>query len=121
FIGMAALPYSTFFEGLGPLLEVPGYAITTLAALLGILNWRHYGVLLAVSVMFGAATTLAAVFMSDFATGKYMRSSDLALLYAAAILENAGYRQLNAWWGCVGTVQALRGKGGWGHMTRRAF
>jgi len=28
---------------------------------------------------------------------------------------------LNAWWGCVGTVQAMTGKGGWGTMKRKAF
>jgi tetratricopeptide (TPR) repeat protein len=36
------------------------------------------------------------------------------------IFEGFG-QQLNAWWGCVGTVQALTGKGGWGPMKRRAF
>ena len=109
------------FEGLGPLLEVSGYAITTVAALIGILNRHHYHVLLAVSVLFGGATTLVAVFMSDVATRKYRRPRDLALLLAAAVFESAGYRQLNSWWGCVGTWQAATGKGGWGPMTRKAF
>jgi len=75
--------------------------------------------LLAVSVLFGAATTLVAVFMSDLATRKYPLPRDLALLLAAATFENAGYRQLNSWWGCVGTWQAATGRGGWGPMTVR--
>ena len=29
--------------------------------------------------------------------------------------------QLVSWWGCVGTVQAMTGKSGWGVMKRRAF
>jgi hypothetical protein len=77
--------------------------------------------LLAVSVLFGAATTLVAVFMSDLATRKYPLPRDLALLLAAATFENAGYRQLNSWWGCVGTWQAATGRGGWGPMTRKTF
>jgi hypothetical protein len=28
---------------------------------------------------------------------------------------------LNALWGCVGTFQAMTGKGGWGAMKRQAF
>jgi hypothetical protein len=40
---------------------------------------------------------------------------------AVALLENCGYRQLNACWALVGTVQALTGKGGWRVMKRRAF
>jgi len=38
-----------------------------------------------------------------------------------AVLESFGYRQLNSLWGCVGTVQALTGQGGWGSMKRKAF
>ena len=45
----------------------------------------------------------------------------IALLVAVAILESFGYRQINSLWGCLGTVQALTGKGGWGPMKRRAF
>jgi hypothetical protein len=36
-------------------------------------------------------------------------------------LESFGYRQVNSLWGCLGTMQALTGKGGWGMMKRRAF
>ena len=74
-----------------------------------------------VSLMFGAAVTLLLVLLSDVATRRYLRGRDLALLMAVAVLENCGYRQLNAWWGCVGTFQACTGTGGWGTMTRRPF
>jgi hypothetical protein len=50
-----------------------------------------------------------------------LRGRDLAILCAAALLENVGCRQLNSWWGCVGTVQAMTGRGGWGSIKRRAF
>ena len=95
--------------------------VTTVAFFLGLLNWPHYRAMLAGSILFGAATTLVSVFLSDVSTRKYMRPRDLALIDASAILENAGYRQLNSWWGCVGTVQAMTGKSGWGPMTRKAF
>jgi len=120
-VGMGVLPYTTFFEGIGPLLELSGYVISTAAAILGVLNWSHFRVLLAVSLLFGASTTLIAVFLSDVGTGRYLRGRDLAILLTAAVLENVGYRQLNAWWGCVGTAQAAAGKKGWGAMTRKAF
>jgi cellulose synthase/poly-beta-1,6-N-acetylglucosamine synthase-like glycosyltransferase len=120
-VGIVVLPMTMVFEGVGPLIEVVGYFVTTVAALIGILDWSRYGVLLAVSVLFGAATTLLAVLLSDLTARRYLRGRDLALLCAAAVLENVGYRQLNSWWGCVGTFQALTGKGGWGPMKRRAF
>ena len=118
---MGVLPYNAIFEGFGPLLELVGYAVTTVAVIAGVLAWEHYRVLLAASILFGTAATFVAVFLSDIATRRYMSVRDLAILLAAAVLENAGYRQLNTWWGCVGTVQAMTGKHGWGTMTRRAF
>lgn len=120
-VGTVVLPTTTFFEGAGPLIEVAGYFVTTVAVFMGLINWTHYRVLLATAMLLGAATTMLAIFLSDLTAKRYLRGRDLALLCLAALLENFGYRQLNAWWGCVGTVQALTGKGGWGPMKRRAF
>jgi len=120
-VGLGILPYTVVFEALGQLLEVFGYAISTIGALTGLLNWPYYLLLLSVSALFGASTTLIAVSLNDSVSRSYARTSDLAWLFVAALLENAGYRQMNAWWGLVGTVQVMTGKGGWGSMTRRAF
>jgi hypothetical protein len=119
--GVVVLPYIAFFEGLGPLLEVSGYVVTAGGALAGVINWQYFRVLVLVSLLFGVAVTLLAVLMSDIATRRYMRGADLPRLVVVAIAENIGYRQINSWWGCVGTLQALTGKGGWGVMQRRAF
>ena len=120
-VGLITLPYIAFFEGLGPLLEVSGYVVTIVAGLLGILSWKYLGLMVAVSVLFGMSVTLLAVFLSDLATRRYMRGRDLAILVAVALFESFGYRQVNSLWGCLGTVQALTGRGGWGPMKRRAF
>jgi cellulose synthase/poly-beta-1,6-N-acetylglucosamine synthase-like glycosyltransferase len=120
-LGLGVLPYTLFFEGLGPLIELSGYVVTSLAKFLGILGWPHYALLMAASVLLGAATTLVGVFLSDTATRQYRGNRDLAILVAASVLENVGYRQLNAWWSCLGTYQALTGKHGWGTMQRQAF
>lgn len=120
-VGLGSIPYMVVFEGLGPLLETIGYVVTTAAALLGILNWHHYRLLILVSLLFGAAATLLAVLLSDIATRRYMHGRELFVLVGTALLENCGYRQINSWWGCVGTLQALTGKGGWGTMRRQSF
>jgi hypothetical protein len=74
-----------------------------------------------VSVLSGTGITFAAVVLSDLGTRQYMRGRDLLLLVFVVFVENCGYRQLNSWWGCVGTYQTLTGKGGWGEMKRKAF
>jgi cellulose synthase/poly-beta-1,6-N-acetylglucosamine synthase-like glycosyltransferase len=120
-VGLGALPYVSFFEGLGPLLECGGYLVTIVAALLGYLRWDYVWMMAVVSVLFGVTVTLLAILMNDIAMRQYIRGPDLALLVVVAVLENVGYRQINSLWGCLGTVQALTGKGGWGSMKRRAF
>jgi cellulose synthase/poly-beta-1,6-N-acetylglucosamine synthase-like glycosyltransferase len=120
-VGVGSLVYVAFFEGLGPLLEGAGYVITIAAVALGYLNWEYFRIMIVVSVLFGAAVTLLAVLQSDMTSRRYIRGPDLMLLVVVAILESFGYRQVNALWGCIGTVQALTGKGGWGSMKRQAF
>src|SRR4029450_1662127 len=113
-LGTCVLPYVVVFEGLGPLLEMAGYMVATPAAFAGLLDWHYYRLLLLASLLFGAAATLTAVLLNDIATNRYMRGRDLGLLCVVALLENCGYRQLNVWWACVGTVQALRKRHEWG-------
>ena len=120
-VGLGSLPYVAFFEGVGPLLEAGGYLVTIGAAVLGYLNWEYSAMMIAVSVLFGAAVTLLSVLLSDANSRQYVHGRDLGVFIAVAIVESFGYRQLNALWGCVGTVQAMTGKGGWGSIKRQAF
>ena len=120
-VSLGALPYIVLFEGAAPLIEVVGFSIAGAAALLGVLNWRYFIVMVAASALLGTAVTLIALVLSDVATGRSQRGRELALLIVVALIESFGYRQLNSWWGFVGTVRALRGRGGWGVITRRAF
>ena len=120
-VGMGMLPYTVVFEGLAPLLEFSSYLIMSIVFLMGGVDLRHYVLVVLIWTLFGTAVTMTAVLLNDVATHKYMRGGDLVRLIAVALVENYGYRQLNAWWGCVGTIQAITGTGGWGTMKRRAF
>jgi cellulose synthase/poly-beta-1,6-N-acetylglucosamine synthase-like glycosyltransferase len=120
-LGLGSFLYVACFEGVGPLIEVAGYGVTFVAALLGLLNWAYFWLLVVTTIMLGTAVTLLALLLSDVATRRYMRGGDLARFVAVVLIECVGYRQLMSWWGCVGTVQALTGTGGWGAIKRRAF
>jgi cellulose synthase/poly-beta-1,6-N-acetylglucosamine synthase-like glycosyltransferase len=120
-VGLGSLPYLTIFEGLAPLLEFTSYVLATVALAVGAFDWPRYILVVVVWTLFGTSVSMSAVLLNDVATRRYMRGRDLLLLFVVAVAENCGYRQLNTWWGVVGTVQALTGKGGWGTMKRRAF
>jgi cellulose synthase/poly-beta-1,6-N-acetylglucosamine synthase-like glycosyltransferase len=119
--GVVVLPYVAVFDGLGPLVEIAGYVLTTAAVLMGLLDWPHYRLLLLASLLFGVTASLAAVLLNDVIAGRYMTGRDLMLLIVIAIVENCGYRQLNSWWACVGTIRMLTRKQRWGAMKRRVF
>ena len=122
-VGLITLPYLVVFDGLGPLLEVGGLVLSTTAALSGILNGHSYRVFVGASVLLSAACSFFAVLLNDLAFRRYRRPQDLVVLFMAAFAENVGYRQLVAWWKCVGTWQMLSGGGGgsWGSIKRKTL
>jgi cellulose synthase/poly-beta-1,6-N-acetylglucosamine synthase-like glycosyltransferase len=120
-VGVSILPFILVFEGIGPLLEVAGYTVTILAALLGVVYWPHLEAVMIIALLFGLSVTLAAVLLSDVATERYMEGGDLVALVVVAVAECVAYHQWNSWLSLIGTGQAMTGKGGWGAMKRRAF
>ncbi|MEO5823272.1 MAG: glycosyltransferase [Vicinamibacteraceae bacterium] len=120
-VGMLALPYYVLFEALGPLIEISGYIVTIGALFYGLINWRYAELMFLLSVVYGTLISLAAVVLEEISYRRYKRASDLLLLIGLGIIENFGFRQLTTWWRIKGTYDYLRGKGGWGAMTRTGF
>jgi cellulose synthase/poly-beta-1,6-N-acetylglucosamine synthase-like glycosyltransferase len=119
--GLGAFPYMIVFEGMAPLLEFASYVLAAIALVIGGFDWRQYAIVILIWTLLGTSVSMAAVLLNDVATRRYMRGRDLVMLVVVALTENFWYRQLNNWWGVVGTVQALTGKGGWGTMKRQAL
>jgi len=120
-VGLAAMPYYLVFEAVGPLVEAAGYVVTLVALAAGLLEWRFAELLFLVAVCYGALISLTAVVLDELSFRRYPRIADLLRLAAFGVLENFGYRQLTTWWRLRGTIDFLRGRGGWGAMTRRGF
>ena len=120
-VGLAAMPYYLVFEAIGPVIEVAGYGVTLAALALGLLDWRFAQLLFLVAVCYGALISLAAVALEEMSFRRYPSIFDLLRLAAFGLLENFGYRQLTTVWRLRGTIDFLRGRGGWGAMTRRGF
>lgn len=120
-VGLLAIPCFWLFELLGPLLELAGYLVIPVAALLGFLNWSIFSHLLVLSILLGALVSACAVLAEEFATERIRSSGQVLTLLAVALLENLGYRQLTLYWRIQGLWQYLRGNQSWGEMTRRGF
>jgi len=120
-IGMLAFPYFFFLEMLGPVIEGLGYGAFALSVVTGRASTSYVVAFLAVAVVFGIALSIAAVGLEEMSFRRYPRYRDLLGLFWLAVLENLGYRQINAFWRLRGVVSKLRGVRGWGRMERKGF
>jgi cellulose synthase/poly-beta-1,6-N-acetylglucosamine synthase-like glycosyltransferase len=119
--GLLALPHFLFFEFLGAIVEVFGLVIVLVAWLLGVLSLSFFLAFLTVSILLSVLLSIAAILLEEYAVRRHERSGDIARLVFYAIAENFGFRQLTAFYRCLGTIDLLRGRKDWGEMERRGL
>ena len=72
------------------------------------------------SVGLGILLSVSGVLLEQLSFQMYPRVRQMLKLVLVAVLENLGYRQLNAWWRIIGLYRWLTQKeGGWGTMKRK--
>lgn len=118
-IGLLAMPSFALFEMLSPIAEFTGYLVLPVLAALGLLAPAFALNFFVLAVLYGVLVSVVAVLLEDITFRRYPRTHDLALLVAAAILENLGYRQLTVWWRVRAFWEFWRGDLSWGAMERR--
>jgi len=121
-IGLVAMPYYVVFELLAPIVELAGLVLVPAGLWLGAVNVEFAIGFVLVAYGYALLINLIALVVEEFSFRRYARWSDLGVAVAASVLENAGYRQVTAWWRAQGTAAALtRRRQVWGVMTRRGF
>jgi len=120
-VGMFAMPFYFFFEMLGPMVELIGYAVVVLAVLLHQLDVRFLYLFLAVAVLYGIVVSLVGILLQGVALRSYPRLKSLAKLGAYAVLDNVGYRQLTAWWRTKAYVTYYTRRASWGKVDRVGY
>ncbi len=120
-VGWAALPFLLFFEWMSALLEVVGYVLILCLWAAGILSLTGFLTFMGVAIGTGIVLSLSSLLLEEVSFHMYPRFGDLAKLVAAAVLENFGYRQVNALWRFTGILYSVTGrKATWGAMPRTA-
>jgi cellulose synthase/poly-beta-1,6-N-acetylglucosamine synthase-like glycosyltransferase len=121
-VGMLAFPFNFFFEMLAPAIEIAAYLGFLVGILLGRVSPLHALDFFLAAFVLGIVLSVAAIALEEQTFRRYPRRRDLAGLFALAIFEVLGYRQLNAWWRIQGMWAAISGtRGGWGVMKRKGF
>ena len=116
-----AFPFMFFFEFLGPLLEVSGYLFFAVAFWQGWISLEAYLAFMLVAVGLGVLLSTSALLLEELSFHIYPHARHMAVLFAVAIAENFGYRQLNSVFRLLGMLRWMTGmQGRWGDMQRSA-
>lgn len=117
--GWLAFPFFGVFELFGPLIELAGYVFMLAAAIGGWIPWETAVTFFGLAIGLGVLLSTSALVLEEMSFRVYPRMRDLLILYAVAILENFGYRQLTLVWRLRGFIQWALGKAPeWGEMKR---
>ncbi len=120
-IGLAALPYAWFVEGVSPVLEVTGYLIVLGLAVTGNLDTPFAFAFLGLSVLYGMLVGLTSAALDQALPHSPRGLGDRYRMLVAVVTENLGYRQ---WLAVVRVVAMFRirsSRGKWGKMTRKSL
>jgi hypothetical protein len=105
----------------GPAVELTGLVLTVTGLALGLIPVELAALFFVVSILFGVLLSMGTVVLESLTLRHYSSPTDVGMLFAAAIMENFGYRQLVTLWRAKGIIDALRGRSGWGKMERTGF
>lgn len=119
-IGLIAVPYHLLIEGLGPIIELSGYFIVLASFIMGVVDFSFFMLFISLSILFGVFLSTGAIMLEEFTYRRYPRWTDLMILLAYGVLENFGYRQMNAWWRLQSLFQLFRTRR-WEHVRKHGF
>jgi len=112
--GWLAFPFMVLFEGVEPAVELIGLGFMVGAGLTHLISVSSMLAFLLVAFSAGLLQSVAAMLLEEMSFHLYIKPRELAVLLAVTLLENFGYRQLNAWWRLQGLLSwAVRRKVEW--------
>ena len=118
-VSWVSIPFYMIFELFGPIIELAGYFFIALCAWMGWLSWPEAGIFFGLAVGLGILLSTSAIMLEELSFHMYPRFSQVIVLYAVAVLENFGFRQLTAFWRFQGLMRWLLGtKHEWETLTR---
>lgn len=119
--GLVVFPYYVLVELLAPVIEAAGLIGLVIGLFFGMVDWSFAALFYLTAYGLGTALTAFTLILEDLSFHRYESARDRSRLFAAALFENFGYRQLTVWWRLRGMWKYLRGRKDWGAMERKGF
>jgi peptidoglycan-N-acetylglucosamine deacetylase len=119
-MGLISMPYFLIFEVAGPLIEIQGYLMVILAAVLGMMNLNLVLLLFLSTVFMGIFISVSSLMITE-KEESYFSFKEIMILVYYAILENFGFRQVMSFVRVMGYFSSMKKPKGWGKMIRKGF
>jgi cellulose synthase/poly-beta-1,6-N-acetylglucosamine synthase-like glycosyltransferase len=120
-VSWLAFPFFLIFECFGPLLEVSGFVIIVYSFYSGLIPNEFFLIFMMLAVGLGMLISVISLSLEEVSFRSSNNAAELLLLFIIAIIENIGYRQLNAIWRVMGMYNWLtKSENKWGKMDREA-
>lgn len=120
-VGWLSFPFAVLFECLSPVIVVVGYVSLVVCFAFSMISIEAVSAFLLADVGLGMVVSVSALLLEELSFHIYPKPSHTLLLFAVALVENVGYRQLNSIWRLTGLVRWAAGtRATWGQMTRVA-
>ena len=120
-LGMVAYPFFFFGEMLAPVIELCGYLTLVVGFFIGGVDFEFAKLFLLVAIGFGVLLSFWAIVLEELSFRRYPRFRDMLWMFAFAVLENLGYRQMTVWFRLKAFWKYFRKEHGWGRMEREGF
>ncbi|MDM8161849.1 glycosyltransferase [Labilibaculum sp. K2S] len=121
-LGLFSYPYWVFFEFLAPIVELLGWVFLIVYAVLGMVIWKFYFLLLIFIVSFGYLFSASSILIETFTFRQYKEKRDVLKLLLAVLYEPVIFHLYVVAAAIRGILKILlKSETGWGEMTRGGF
>ena len=120
-LGSVSYPYWLLFEYLAPLLEAFGLSLFFLLALVGLVNWSFFALMLFLVFGFTITFSVLSLLIEEITYHNYKRKRDLLSLLKVGLLEPLIYHPFIVHSAVMGNIDYLLGRSSWGDMSRKGF
>lgn len=119
-LGMFSMPFHTFVEAFGCVVEFMGYLLIPFSFLLGMTPWQIFALFILLAMVYGALLSVGGVLLEEITYRRYPKMKDLLRLLLYASIDNFGYRQLLVVYRVQAFLQYVRGEKRW-EFVRKAM
>lgn len=120
-VGMCVLPYILFFEIFSPVAELLAYFLVICGLLRGILDPVTVITAIGIGILYSTLVSMIAAYFEESMYARHHPKKRFGRFLMISIIENIGYRQVQAVFRFESLVRALLPNHEWGTITRRQF